>query len=145
MFSKQRRNYRIFIYVALVVALCVLIVLLFWPKEPDAYIYEDKGNENTNLKEEQAYHYDEDSEEEKKEETEDDFVVNKALETYYLVKNDGDSVKVFFSDKYGDLIELESTDIIYELLPVEDQSRFDEGIKVQTQEELSSLLMNYES
>lgn len=143
MFSRQKRNYRVFIYAALVVAICVLIVLLFWPKEPDDVIYQE-NNSTTGVKEEHTYDYDEDMNMTDKEET-DDVVSKEELESYYLVKKDGDLIKVFFSDKYGDLIELEDTGIIYDLLPVEDQSRFEEGIKINTQEELSSLLMNYES
>ena len=155
MFSRQRRNYKIFLYAALTVALCVLIVLLFWPKEPRN---EDTPNVTNNQQEQQTDEYEDDitddlydeesdnpDEENEEEYSEDDYVNNDKLETFYLIKKDGDKIKVFFSDKYGDLIELEETAIIYDLLPAEDQTLFEEGLRANTQEELSSILMNYES
>lgn len=145
MYSRQRRNYKVFIYTALVVALCVLFVLLFWPKSPDDVIYENAGDEKKQSEQQTTYDYNDDNVPTGEDELDDNIVSKEELETYYVVKKDGTAIKVFFSDKYGDLIELEETDIMYDLLPVEDQSRFDEGIKVNTQEELSTLLMNYES
>jgi len=136
---------------------CVLIVLLFWPKEPDnndAYDKTKAQNEQQqtesfeedspdDLYDEEADLYDEENEEDYSED--EDYVNNDKLETFYLIKKDGDKIKVFFSDKYGDLIELEETAIIYDLLPTEDQVLFEEGLRANTQEELSSILMNYES
>ena len=157
MFSRQKRNYKIFIYAALTVAICVLIILLFWPKEPDKTVYSesatnekiqntdeyDDRNEYDN--DDDIYEYDDDDEYTDEEAEEDEYMTNNTLETYYLIKRDAESIKVFFSDKYGDLIELEETQIIYDLLTEEDQLKFDEGLKAKTQEELASILMNYES
>ena len=33
MFTRQRRNYRIFVYAALIVTLCILVAALMWPKD----------------------------------------------------------------------------------------------------------------
>ena len=174
MFTRQKRNYRNFVYAALVVALCALVVALFWPKEQETIEENprnatvevnkdtgtsseensiDHGNTKNSLTDEQGDNLtdadgntlsDKDgniSEEDEEEKP----VVENSFKTYYLVKKDGDSIKVFFSNGSGELIELEETQILYELLPAEDQSKFDSGIKVSSQEELSLLLQDFES
>ena len=65
--------------------------------------------------------------------------------TYYLVKRAGDRIKVFFIDEQGNQIELETTEIVYDVLGTEDQKLFDEGYKVKSQEELAVLLQDFES
>ena len=72
-------------------------------------------------------------------------VVSERKDAYYVVRRNGDIISVFFSDEKGQEIELETTGIVYELLTPEDQKRFDEGIKAESQEQLSSLLQDFES
>lgn len=69
---------------------------------------------------------------------------NQNKQSYYLLKSDNNSIKIFFSDKTGQLIELETTDILYETLSETDQERLTEGIKAGNREELEMLLMDYE-
>ena len=41
-------------------------------------------------------------------------------ESYYLVKNDNNVVRVYFYDTHGQSVELEETDIMYEILSESD-------------------------
>ena len=65
--------------------------------------------------------------------------------TYYLVKSVDGQIKVFFINKSGEPLELETTQIVYELLSTADQKLFDEGCRVESQEELAVLLQDFES
>ena len=164
MFTRQKKNYRIFIYAALIITLCILVVALMWPKaaEPDAV---DQANAQTDAEDENSIdadnkerekdvsdnnvsgsnEEDEPDEQRENEDTHDKSVVGEKQDTYYVVKRNGDKISVFFSDENGEEIELETTDIIYELLTPEDQKNFDEGIKAESQEQLSSILQDFES
>ena len=164
MFTRQKKNYRIFIYAALIITLCILVVALMWPKtaEPDAV---DQANAQTDAEDENSIdadnkdretdvsdnnvsgsnEEDEPDELRENEDTHDKSVVGEKQDTYYVVKRNGDKISVFFSDENGEEIELETTDIIYELLTPEDQKNFDEGIKAESQEQLSSILQDFES
>ena len=66
-------------------------------------------------------------------------------QSYYLVKRAGDQIVVYFCDDSGNTVQLETTQILYELLGPDDQALFDEGIKVESQEELGVLLQDFES
>lgn len=179
MFTRQRRNYRIFVYAALIVTLCILVAALMWPKDSapagsdeiksqneanadsqagDQDGYDNNGgsgqnagsdddNDGKNNDGSQSASKDDDGDQDQNDQDKDDDkpVVSGAKDTYYVVKRDGDRISVFFSDENGREIELESTDIIYELLTPEDQKKFDEGIKAESQEQLSSLLQDFES
>lgn len=70
---------------------------------------------------------------------------NQFFQSYYLLKHDKDSVKIFFSDETGNKVLLEETGIVYETLSTEDQRRFDDGIRVESRDELNRLIMDYES
>lgn len=70
---------------------------------------------------------------------------NIVAESYYLVKNDNNEVRVFFFDSRGKSIELEKTNIVYETLSESDQRRLDVGIKLYNRDELNKLIMDYES
>lgn len=164
MFTRQKKNYRIFIYAALIITLCILVVALMWPKaaEPDAV---DQANAQTDAEGEnsidadnkdretdvsdnnvsESNEVDKTDEQTENEDTHDKSVVGEKQDTYYVVKRNGDKISVFFSDENGEEIELETTDIIYELLTPEDQKNFDEGIKAENQEQLSSILQDFES
>lgn len=63
---------------------------------------------------------------------------------YYIVKSDGESVNVYWIDGTGEHLHRETT-IAYPLLSLEDQEMLDEGIKLDTDEELASFLENYDS
>ena len=60
------------------------------------------------------------------------------------MKKSGDAISVFFITEDGKQIKLEDTEIIYDLLPQEDQRNFDVGIVLEEQEQLSSLLQDFE-
>ena len=62
-----------------------------------------------------------------------------------MVKSVDGQIKVFFINKSGEPLELETTQIVYELLSTADQKLFDEGCRVESQEELAVLLQDFES
>lgn len=155
MFTRQKKNYRTFVYVALIIMLCILIVALMWPKEAepsnndvktgtnvkidsDKDNNKDKNNIPDNTASDKPNGVDTDVDNQKP-------VVDEKQETYYVVKRKDDKISVFFSNEKGEEIELETTDIVYDLLTPEDQRNFDEGIKAKSQEELSSILQDFES
>ena len=118
MFTRQKKNYRIFIYAALIITLCILVVALMWPKtaEPDAV---DQANAQTDAEDENSIdadnkdretdvsdnnvsgsnEEDEPDERRENEDTHDKSVVGEKQDTYYVVKRNGDKISVFFSDE----------------------------------------------
>lgn len=157
MFTRRKRNYRTFIFSAVIVTLCLLIVAIAWPTEPeteDAY-----GNQSGTKQEEQngTTHQDgvdlsengqpvsgqtgsDGSGKDGDEETN----MSQDGQSYYLVKRAGDQIVVYFCDEAGQTVQLETTEILYELLGPDDQKLFDEGVKVSSQEELGTLLQDFE-
>ncbi len=141
MFSQKKRNYT-WIYVLAITSLVIIGLLL---------IISTISNKNTKeyTEQKEIEEYREESQDESslpvekpvsnKQKTEE-----KNISSYYLLKYDNNSIKIFFSDKSGRLVEMEKTEIIYETLSEEDQRRFNEGIKVTTREELNQVLMDYE-
>ena len=142
MFSQKRRNYRNWVWVAIActaVAFVVFLLLGYLSRNNDEpyartngsdQMYEqpmDKPNDETTVEKDPL--------------TE----IEGAFQSYYLVKYDKDVIRVFFSDSSGKVTELEETSIIYETLSEEDQRRFDDGVKLESRNELNQLLMNYES
>lgn len=164
MFTRQRRNYRIFVYAALITTLCVLVAALMWPKEPESAenghikagteANADSRGDGEGSVGDKKEHVDSDGKNDDKDGdglgNGEDFVngdkpvVSDGKDTYYVVRRNGDRISVFFSAENGEEIELETTDILYELLTPEDQKIFDEGIKAESQEELSSILQDFE-
>ena len=63
---------------------------------------------------------------------------------YYLIKAENEMVRVYWVDGTGEHLHRETT-IAYPLLNVEDQEMLDEGIKLETDEELAGFLENYDS
>ena len=63
---------------------------------------------------------------------------------YYLLKAENEMVRVYWVDGTGEHLHRETT-IAYPLLNVEDQEMLDEGIKLETDEELAGFLENYDS
>lgn len=162
MFTKKRKDYRTFIFITVVITLCLLIIAIAWPTDPEIKQNDDPG---TNVNSEQVSENpgqsssgnagendnDEDNEDDENWEEEDNFPpgektnISDEGESYYLVKKAGDAVKVFFVDHSGNEIELEDTNIIYDMLSYDDQALFDQGYKVKSQEELAVLLQDFES
>ena len=165
MFTQKRKNYKTFIYTAIIITLCLLIIAIAWPaapednpsQNPDERVsagIADNGDEDgdgdgstdDNNSSDTA-----DSEWEDEDHEEDNFpTVEKPNmrtegQSYYLVKKAGDAIKVFFVDQSGNEVELETTNIIYDVLGFEDQRLFEEGYKVGSQEELAMLLQDFES
>ncbi len=181
MFTQRKKNYRTFIYTAIILTLCFLIIAIAWPSYPDGkndgYGNEQKVNaglptesgdksgevknpsgelddENgENSGDNSAYDIDDDPNDDDDEDYdgEDNFPpsensdITGESQSYYLVKKAGDAVKVFFVDRSGNEVELETTGILYEMLGYEDQLLFDRGYKVSSQEELAMLLQDFES
>ena len=153
MFSRRKRNYNIFLYTALIVAICALLAILLWP-EPVA-VSENNDNINVNsqtstenqIQKEQIKSQEtvENSDEDNDIEDKDSELTQTNTQSYYIVKNNDNVISVFFVTEDGTKIKLEDTDILYELLPLEDQKRFDTGIIVENQEKLMTLLQDYES
>lgn len=141
MFSQKKRNYT-WIYVLAITLLVIIGLLLIistisnkntkeYTEQKEIQEYQEENKDESSLPVEKPVPNKEKPEE-------------KNISSYYLVKYDNNSIKIFFSDKSGSLVELEETEIIYETLSEEDQRRFNDGIKVVTREELNQVLMDYE-
>ncbi len=63
---------------------------------------------------------------------------------YFLVKAEDGRVNVYWMDQSGQHIHLE-TSIAFDLLNNEDQAILENGVKIETEEELASFLENYDS
>lgn len=158
---KSRRNYRIAVWSAVVVCLCILIIYFAWPEnpeEPDPFAqnpdYEPSSSANTDeisavdsvdkyLEEDDEYESSDETVSENDENSEVT-VINESASPYYLVKRVGNEVVVFFCDSNGNMVMLETTEILYEMLGPEDQKLFDQGIQIDSQEKLSVLLQDFE-
>ena len=166
MFTRQKKkSYQTFLYTAVVITLCFLIIALLWPQEnteePDpqtvnAHSGLRQSEDDPNTEGADAYG---DDDEEDGDDTDDgdadlqspngtDDKKNNMTDdpdSYYLVKRADGRIKVFFVNAEGSMIELEDTSIVYEVLGPEDQKLFDEGCRVETQEALAVLLQDFES
>ena len=146
MFTRQKKNYRIFVYTALVITLCLLVAALFWPKDStpqdDAQVnaQTETGQEGQE-QQEQIQDSGSDDGGSAAEQTggsgdgdvmeNDD--ISSGLHSYYVVRKDGSNVSVFFVDEKGNQVKLEDTDIVYEVLTPDDQISCVEGITVADQ------------
>lgn len=152
MFSRRKKNYRTFVIAALIVALCILIIALLWPQSPEPATVEDVNVNADSRTDEQTPTESKDDEEIRQqiENTDnaqkDDQGTSTEVEasSYYMVKKKGDVISVFFIDEKGSMVKLEDTQIIYELLPLEDQVLFEKGMVIESQEQLASLLQDFE-
>ncbi len=155
MFTKQKKNYKIFVYTALVLTVCLLITAILWPKEEksadnmanaqtEIQPQEDEtgGKSDVDRNKEQNDGYSENQDETKENQKHD---ISSEVESYYIVRKDGSRISVYFLNEDGNEVKLETTDIVYELLTPEDQKAFAEGIKIDTQENLAALLQDFES
>lgn len=152
--TKKRKNYMTFIYSAIIVVLCLLIVAIAWPaapadptdptepSNPSDPVNASKQTEPTEPKESSEPVNPPETSSEQINEKDN---ISEDSSTYYLVKSVDGQIKVFFVNKDGDHLELETTEIVYELLSTADQKLFDEGCRVESQEELAVLLQDFES
>ena len=150
MFSRKKKKYRTFVVTALIVAVCILIIVLLWPQNLETkeinevnVSVDSRSNEPakpSNEHENSQITDDVVKEENKEQETS----TSTNMESYYIVKKNGEVISVFFVDKEGKKVRLEDTDIIYEVLTLEDQKLFETGIIVEDQEKLASLLQDFE-
>ena len=161
MFTRNKKNYRAFIYGAIVITLCLLVIALAWPQDadPNQISGEEEAivtNEDSSTEEKNKSLEEETEENRNTAESEEEQIVSgdnsneetnmsEDGESYYLVKRAGDQIVVYFCDASGETVALETTQILYEVLSSEDQKLFDEGIKVHSQEELGVLLQDFES
>ena len=151
---KKKKNYRTFIYAALIVFLCLVIVVIAWPDDSSVLAADSEQTDPTQQQEDRQtlnagdfiehLEDDEDADKDGPEIPEVTDIAEQA-ETYYLVRRDSGLIKVFFVDEDGNEIELETTEIVYDVLGPEDQKLFDEGYRVDTQEKLAVLLQDFES
>ena len=155
MFTRRaRRNYRTAVFSAVIVCLCLLILVLAWPESPaESSVDQPAGMNPDYHPEELPEEYEEDVKdsnagillepEENVSENEENSM-NPDNASYYLVKRTGEQIAVFFCDSNGNMVQLETTDILYEMLGPNDQKLFDQGIQVKNQEELGTLLQDFE-
>lgn len=141
--TKRRKNYMTFIYSSIIVVLCLLIAAIAWPTEPAAEQVNKTSPTDDDTVDQRDFSDFEPIEEEPSPDEKNNILNEDA--TYYLVKSIDGQIKVFFVNESGEPLELETTDIVYELLSTADQKLFDEGCKVKSQEELAVLLQDFES
>lgn len=143
--TKKRKNYMTFIYSAIVVVLCFLIIAIAWPTEAET----EPVNKQSSIDMGRIAEPDTDSEssddEEKDQSAGEKNIISEKGASYYLVKSVDGRIKVFFVNEEGEKVELETTEIVYELLSTSDQKLFDEGVTLNSQEELAVLLQDFES
>lgn len=141
--TKRRKNYMTLIYSSIIVVLCLLIAAIAWPTEPAAeQVNKNSPTDNDTVDKRDVSDF-EPIEEEPSPHEKNNILSEDA--TYYLVKSVDGQIKVFFVNESDEPLELETTNIVYELLSTADQKLFDEGCRVESQEELAVLLQDFES
>lgn len=143
---KTKKNYAILFWAAAVLCLCVLIIYFAWPEDP---AYPSKQNDAQKISKTEKdmavvnkYLQESDGAEDENENEDDGIIPHQT--PYYLVKRAGDAIVVFFCDENGNMVQLERTEILYEMLGPDDQALFDQGVQIESQEELSTLLQDFE-
>ena len=66
-------------------------------------------------------------------------------QTYYLIKEVEDVVKVFYCDENGQEDLYQITTVPFQLLSTEDQQLLSEGVRVEDENELADFLENFDS
>lgn len=164
MYSQKRRNDKTWIWVvAAIAAVTLLVVILLGylgrnndkevePANTDNQVYQQQTEEED--KQEVTDAADEEEEDEdhaaapaevEQTDSDDEETANATSQAYYLVKYDNHVIRIYFVDQAGKQTELEESTIVYETLAAEDQKRFEEGIKLDSRDDLNKLLMDYES
>lgn len=70
---------------------------------------------------------------------------DKTQQTYYLIKEVEDVVKVFYCDEKGQENLYQITSVPFQLLSTEDQQLLSEGVRVNNENELADFLENFDS
>ena len=143
--TKKRKNYMTFIYSAIVVVLCLLIIAIAWPTEAETEPVNKQSSTDMGRIAEPDTDSESSDDEEKDQSAGEKNIISEKGASYYLVKSVDGQIKVFFINKSGEPLELETTQIVDELLSTADQKLFDEGCRVESQEELAVLLQDFES
>ena len=143
--TKKRKNYMTFIYSAIVVVLCLLIIAIAWPTEAETEPVNKQSSTDMGRIAEPDTDSESSDDEEKGQSAGEKNIISEKGASYYLVKSVDGRIKVFFVNEEGEKVELETTEIVYELLSTSDQKMFDEGVTLNSQEELAVLLQDFES
>lgn len=143
--TKKRKNYMTFIYSAIVVVLCLLIIAIAWPTEAETEPVNKQSSTDMGRIAEPDTDSESSDDEEKDQSAGEKNIISEKVASYYLVKSVDGRIKVFFVNEEGEKVELETTEIVYELLSTSDQKLFDEGVTLNSQEELAVLLQDFES
>ena len=143
--TKKRKNYMTFIYSAIVVVLCLLIIAIAWPTEAETEPVNTQSSTDMGRIAEPDTDSESSDDEEKDQSAGEKNIISEKVASYYLVKSVDGRIKVFFVNEEGEKVELETTEIVYELLSTSDQKLFDEGVTLNSQEELAVLLQDFES
>lgn len=139
MFSEKKRFPWGWIAIAVILG-AIGILFIFAAFADDAEPDREINNNNNNVIQSEN-----NGQDDADENNSDEPVSKIVTESYYLVKNDNNIVRVYYYDSEGKHIEIEQTNIVYETLSESDQKRLDEGIKLSSREQLNKLLMDYES
>ena len=143
--TKKRKNYMTFIYSAIIVVLCLLIIAIAWPTEAETEPVNKQSSTDMGRIAEPDTDSESSDDEEKDQSAGEKNIISEKVASYYLVKSVDGRIKVFFVNEEGEKVELETTEIVYELLSTSDQKLFDEGVTLNSQEELAVLLQDFES
>ncbi len=143
--TKKRKNYMTFIYSAIIVVLCLLIIAIAWPTEAETEPVNKQSSTDMSRIAEPDTDSESSDDEEKDQSAGEKNIISEKGASYYLVKSVDGRIKVFFVNEEGEKVELETTEIVYELLSTSDQKLFDEGVTLNSQEELAVLLQDFES
>lgn len=143
--TKKRKNYMTFIYSAIVVVLCLLIIAIAWPTEAETEPVNKQSSTDMGRIAEPDTDSESSDDEENDQSAGEKNIISEKGASYYLVKSVDGRIKVFFVNEEGEKVELETTKIVYELLSTSDQKLFDEGVTLNSQEELAVLLQDFES
>lgn len=142
MFSEKKRFPWGWIAITVVLgAIGILFIIAAFADDTEP----DRDINNSNIIQSENSGQDDSDDENRNDNNSDEPVSKIVTESYYLVKNDNNIVRVYYYDSQGKHIEIEKTNIVYETLSESDQKRLDEGIKLSSREQLNKLLMDYES
>ena len=102
MFSRKKKKYRTFVVTALIVAVCILIIVLLWPqnletKEINEVNVSVDSRSNEPAKPSNEHENSQITDDVVKEENiEQETSTSTNMESYYIVKKNGEVISVFF-------------------------------------------------
>lgn len=171
MFTRRKKSYGAVIGASIVITLCILIFVIAWPTEPgttqnpnaeyssgdnvlnpteneqspsSGNLSPNSGDGTNNSQDEQGKQPDGDDIAQNTQNNSKPSGISATTDSYYLVKYVDGFVKVFFFDSNGNSIELEKTGIAFDVLNPSDQRLLSNGIKASSQEELATILQDFE-